>query len=352
MFKKLVTNLFDFSERLSDVKDARAFNRCATTTEAREWFGFKPRERFTFDDLQLICADWRRRHAGGSEEDYRYMARAYQLLAGEARGTTSEQMTEEDNQYRFEAHKLWKSVEPLFSKMSYDEACNLFASHCEISPDTVKDLFPVELTALFGDHQKRCLTVETARQFDEAYRLVFIKNYYRINNGHYAWETYIAQPYSPALEQQLAESVAPPVTEEEQLAPVVVAAPEEEIIEAPALSPEMSVEEALRAFAFQQDDEFDEEELNARYDDKSVLTDSKTEQVTIDTAYEVLKAYLKEQKKAAYQKERTLFGFGPTETFTEKDLNLRYRQASAKTDSKADQKILDEAYQVLLKIAA
>ena len=56
-------------------------------------------------------------------------------------------------------------------------------------------------------------------------------------------------------------------------------------------------------------------------------------------------------KKAVYQAERQKFGFDPTETFTAKELRYRYDQATEITDSKAEQKILDAAYQTLLKIA-
>ena len=143
-------------------------------------------------------------------------------------------------------------------------------------------------------------------------------------------------------EDEVTESPVLPLVEE-------VAQPEEA---APVPVSDLSVEEALRVFVLERNDEFDEEELTARYEDKSAITDSKAAQVKIDTAYQVLKAHLKAQKEVAYQQERTLLGYGSTETFTRKDLKDRYTRLSKDNDSKAKQKILDEAYQVLLKIVA
>ncbi len=114
---------------------------------------------------------------------------------------------------------------------------------------------------------------------------------------------------------------------------------------------EMTQEEARVFLKYELTDIFTAQELDTRYDDVSAATDSKAMQSEIDTAYQVLKDYLKEQKEAAYLEERSKFDFGPTDIITKVELRKRYELASEKTDSKVEQKILDDAYQVLLKIA-
>ncbi len=359
--KKMVGDAMDLSDRYSEVKETRVFNRCATTTDARKCFGYEPRERFTFEDLQERAAQWKNENPEEFKENRSIFMRAYYLLAGEARATTRERQTSEDS---IEARRLWALVPEQFATMSHQEAeaaaCELFASHCGVQPVIIKEMFPIELTNLFQQHRESCSTLEMARQFDDAYSRLFRQNYNRLHNPNYDWEWFIDTPYSPVLAKRLAPPLPVDVPE-----PVIAEVPQEELIEAPApsvkeyvLKPVEPVKvnsmlaTALGVFGLTESQLTSVDELREHYNRKIVATDPDLAGGVIE-AYDILKAEIENsQNEVAYQEERTLFGFGLTDTITKIQLDDRYEEASEKTDSKAEQKVLDEAYQVLLKIAA
>lgn len=343
--------IVDFIDRYNQLKERREFNRCATTTDARRWFAYEPEERFTLEDLQSRYAQWKQYSADEPEHYHTLMARAYELLFYEGRATSTEQQTTETLVALQEARKLWASIQPFFKKIGYPEARHVFVSHCfEKAPsDTheaiIKDLFPWQITDLFQVHQARCTTLEEARQFDEAYQCIFDRKHSMARTSGL-----IDHPYSLTFTQEQSVPVGAvnkPVTAEEVQEDVEAPPP---VAAEDLLQPDMSVDEAISVFVFENKEALELGELTRQYKKFAIREGLSPEMLEeIDTAYQVLRAHL--EKEVAYQAERTRFGYGLKETFTREDLRDRYELASEKTDSKAEQKALDEAYQVLLKIA-
>jgi len=121
----------------------------------------------------------------------------------------------------------------------------------------------------------------------------------------------------------------------------------------PAPLPDMTFDEAIGHFVFEKEEDLELGELTRQYKKFAIREGFSTEMhEEIDAAYQVLKAYLETSKESPLEKAKALYGFGPDEIPTVDELMTRYREVSEKTDSKAEQKKLDEAYEVLLKIAS
>ncbi len=218
------------------------------------------------------------------------------------------------------------------------------------NPDSAQEILGIEnwlqvkasdITKHFRDRQVSCSDVEQAEKLDAAYRCLFIERVLLSRDG----DTPIDQPFAQSFgSQQAAPAPVPVMTKPQQ---------EEVAEEAPALTPDMSVDEAISVFVFENKEALELGELTRQYKKLAIRDGLSPEMLQeIDVAYQVLKTYLEAPKEAAYQQERKKLGFGSTDTITKKDLELRYKKASQITDSKAEQRELDEAYQVLLKIAA
>lgn len=110
----------------------------------------------------------------------------------------------------------------------------------------------------------------------------------------------------------------------------------------------MRPEEAIKILWITAAEELEDAALNARYEERSGQTDSKIAQKEIHTAYAVLQAY----RESPLLKAKMRFGYGLDEIPERAQLKDRYEKLSSETDSKTIQKQIDEAYEVLLAIAA
>lgn len=318
-----------------------------TKEEAYRCFGYEPNQDFTIEDITARLAQWRNdKTREQNEEHYQLMTQAFYLLSSEKiisawDNVSSSSMTLKEAlkvfgkephekppgrmylNYEFGQFSRW-SITTVEEAEKLDAAYRVLFEHAEVldnhkeikleppfaptlkviigrekaagweSPkqwqgeisnkkahavfgiEDVGKMLPYEVTEKFEELQGDCTTVEEAEKLDLAYRWLFsVCCKYEKD-----FTEPIASPYAPILAQKLVIATAPPVLEETPA--------QEEVIEAPARSEEMTVEHAREVFDYAKDEIPTRVDLRERYQNFLKRNLDEVIQEEIDEAYAVL----------------------------------------------------------------